>query len=120
MAFEVYGPYKSMDKAVAEVEVLGLKGFKDESIHVIAKENLVNELNKRVNATVISTFRQADDKAEEHLYEVLRGLEMSKVQSERFKDSIKSGQILVAVDLDEHRMGNEIVKDTTALEEVLY
>ena len=119
LSFEIYGPYKSMDEAVAEVEVLGLKGYKDESIHMIAKEDLATDLNKKVNTTVISTYKSKDDKAEEHLYDIFRGLNMSKVQSERFKDSIKSGQIIVAVNPEEYRMGNEIVSDTETLKEIL-
>jgi len=120
LGFEIYGPYKSMDDAVANVEVLGLKGYRDESINVIAKEDLADKLNKRVNSTVISTYRATDDEAEKHLYDVFRDLEMSKVQSERFKDSIKSGQIIVAVDPEDHRMGNEVASDTEALTEVLH
>lgn len=120
MGFEIYGPYKKMDDAVANVEVLGLKGYKDSTINVIAEEELAAELDKRVNATVISTYRNDDEKAEKHLYDVFRGLDMSKVQSERFKDSIKSGQIIVAVDPENHRMGNEIISDSKALKEILH
>lgn len=120
MVYELYGPYKSMDDAVSNVEVLGLKGFRAGNINVIAEEDVAAELDERVDATIISTLRKFDDDAEEHLERVFRHLNMSDRQAERYKDSIKANEIIIAVDPNYHRMGNEHIRDTEALEVLLH
>lgn len=115
MPHEVYGPYRNFEEAVSSVEVLGLKGYRSSDINVIAKDDLAAQLQDRVDATIIGTLRQEDDKPTEHLYETLRSLDMSDRQAKNLQERIKTDEIVIVIDKDQHRMGNDYIHDTDFL-----
>lgn len=119
LAHEIYGPYDSIDETVRNVEILGLKGFRSEDIHVIAKETLATQLKDKVDATVISSLRETDDNPMIQLYNTLRSFDMSEKQAENLQHSIEDDDIIITLDTDKHRMGNEYIHDTDVLEEKL-
>jgi len=120
LTYELFGPFKRKEKVVSKVEVLGLKGYRADDINVIAKEDMAIELEDKVDANVISTLKNTDDKPQKHLHETLQGLNMSEDQIERYQQSINDDVIIIALDTDEYRMGNEYIRDPKVLTEDLY
>ena len=120
MPHEVIGPFTNMEKAVSKVEVLGLKGYRADDINIIAKEDIAKEHEDKVDATVISAHHRTDDQPHQHLHETLQDLDMSEDQTERYQQSIHDNSIIIALDTDEYRMGNEYIRDPKVLTEDLY
>lgn len=115
LAFELYGPYETVDKATNIIDVLALKGYQDDNIMVIANEDIATNLKKRVNANVISVLQDEEDDPLEHLFNTLDNLDLSDVQAERYNKAMKENKIIIAIDTDYLRMGNQPDQNTDVL-----
>lgn len=119
MSYELYGPYTTAEKTAEKVDVLALKGYRDEDISVIAKEDIAADLKKRVNANVISVLKDGDNSSVEHLYKTLENFDMSEGQTERYEVAMEDNKIIIALNVDHFRMGNRPEKDMDVLVEKL-
>lgn len=133
MANEIYGPYQSIDEAVRSVEVIELKGHKSENITLFTNKNNADELQNYTDVTVESD-KSTDDTEQSvmdkikmavlmdepdtntELHEKLTKQGLSNEQATKYKEEIKSGNIIIVAD-DELKMGNDATPDTVKMEE---
>lgn len=132
MASEIFGPYHSTEEAIKEVNILGLKGYKDDNIIVFTNGSNTNALENRTDVNVENdvTEKAHEDSfmdkvkkifTDEHdsspdIHEKLVNQGVSDMQADKYAKDIESGKILILVN-DEIRMGNDATDDTVTMVE---
>ncbi|WP_188456288.1 general stress protein [Virgibacillus oceani] len=128
MTNQIFGPYHSIEKAVAAVNILELKGYKASNITIFSSENKAVELDEQTDVNVegestnnesfrdkITSIFNKDITPDYNIHDKLMDYGLSNKQSEKYMERIESGEVLVIVD-DELRMGNDATVKTVTME----
>lgn len=119
----IYGSYLSEDEAIKAADGLELKGLKAKDITILSNQSTVKELTKRTdvnvqttsaksnqNDPIMSKIRKTFNKGQSsdpNLYTRLINLGITPEIAQECVDDVNSGKVLMIVDDDDLRMGND-------------